>query len=338
MPPADRLPPGVSILIHTRNAAETLDRALASTAWADEHIVVDMRSEDRTRDLAAARGARVLDCSPHPCVDEVRNRFLDQAGHAWTLVLDSDEYLAEDAGPEVRRLIEEARDYDAVALPRFNYIAGRVMRSCGWYPDPQIRLFRTGTVRWQTGHHHPPRVLSGEDRILRLTPPDCLHLHHLNYRDFTSVIQRQLAYAVSDQYRPTEDAFAFHEYLAGAYQAFAQRHDRFEEGDFATALATIMAWDQVIRGLIHWDRLERRPRLQPAFSLPVLLHQPPPGQQERIDELTGALEAAHARRMEAESMLASLQSTRWCRLIQRLDRRFPRVMRALSAIARRVFG
>lgn len=163
---------GVTVIVHTRNSARTLPLLLRSTAWAHERIVVDMESSDGTAALAAQAGCRVLATAVVPRVDGIRNRYLDEARTEWILVLDSDEYLADDAAQEVHRLVTEAGTaVDAYALPRHNRIAGQWMKGSGWYPDWQIRLFRRGTVQWEDAHHRAPRVRSGASRLRVLQPP-----------------------------------------------------------------------------------------------------------------------------------------------------------------------
>ncbi len=258
----------LSCIIHTRNSAETLDKALDSVAWADDIIVVDMESTDSTRAIAAKYTQRILSTPIVPRVDGIRQQFLAEARHDWIFVLDSDEYLAADAAVNVTNLLEQHGDrYDAFAIPRFNYIAGQVMRGSGWYPAAQIRLFRKGTVRWPDANPQLPEVITG--RLLELEPPDCLHIHHRNYEDLRHFIQKQLDYALNDRYDSDPATFDFSSYIAKAYQNLAIHQDTEHDGDLSHALATVMAWDAVIRGLIHWDSLSPKPPLAMLTGLPV---------------------------------------------------------------------
>jgi glycosyltransferase involved in cell wall biosynthesis len=262
----------VSAVVHTRNSALTLKRTLDSVAWANEIIVVDMESDDGTRDIAAAANARILDVPLHPRVDGVRNHHLSKATHEWILVIDSDEYLASDAQLLINETIaEHGQAFDAFAIPRFNWFGDRLLRGSGWYPDHQIRLFRKGTVAWSDSTHRPPEVLTGNGRLQSLTPPGCLHIHHLNYVDLGHFISKQVAYACNDIYPGTASDFSFEEYVAEAFLEYRRRLDRENDGDYSVALATIMAWDKIIRGLIHWDRLGRTTELPDIFSLPIVL-------------------------------------------------------------------
>ena len=258
----------LSCIIHTRNSAETLGKALESVAWADEIIVVDMESTDSTRAIAANYTQRILSTPVVPRVDGIRQQFLAEARHDWILVLDSDEYLAADARVNVANLLEQYGDqYDAFAIPRFNYIAGQIMRGSGWYPASQIRLFRKGTVRWSDANHQTPEVITG--RLLELQPPACLHIHHRNYEDLRHFIRKQMDYALNDRYDPDPSAFDFSSYIAKAYENLATHQDTEQDGELSHALALIMAWDAVMRGLIHWDSLSPKPPLAMLTALPV---------------------------------------------------------------------
>lgn len=261
---------GITLITHTRNSAGTLPRLLATTGWLSERVVVDMASDDETRALAQAAGCRIVDAPVSDAVDAIRNDYLSEAKTDWTLVLDSDEALPDDAEKAVRALIRVyGATKDAFALPRFNYVAGQILRGSGWYPDHQIRLFRTGSVSWQAGHHRPPLVEGGEDRLHRVDPEGGLHIHHHNYASLAEVIEKQLHYALTDSYPDDAADFDFGDYIAEAYAEYARRFDPDSEGDLSAALATIMAWDKVVRGLLHWERLGRAPELPRSFALPV---------------------------------------------------------------------
>ena len=264
------MPAEISCIVHTRDSQATLERALSSVSFVDELIVVDMQSQDETLRIAARHKARILHADPAPRIDGVRNAFLGEASHPWTLVLDSDEYLAADAEQNLRELIERhGDDYDAFAIPRFNYMGGVPLMGGGRYPDFQIRLFRRGTVRWHDSNHEAPELQSGSGRLMRLTPPDCLHIHHPNYDNLREFMAKQLDYALNDTYATDPESFGFSEYIARAQEQLALRSEPQKDGDISHALALVMAWDAVMRGLIHWDRLEPKPALDYLNALPA---------------------------------------------------------------------
>ncbi|PWT88093.1 MAG: glycosyl transferase family 2 [Acidobacteria bacterium] len=254
----------ISAVVHTCNSEETLEKALQSIAWADETIVVDMQSVDRTLEIARNFTDRIFTAPKRPRVDGIRNEYNAKATNEWILVLDSDESLPADAKEEIEALIDKhGKRYDAFAIPRLNYIAGQIMKGTGWYPDHQIRLFRKETVQWQDAIHVPPEISTGKHKLYELVPPHCLHIHHFNYRDLRHFIQKQMEYALNQCYPPD---FDFARYIAEAHEQLA-REDRNLDGDLSHALSLLMACDSVVRGLIHWDSLQPRPPLGSGAEL-----------------------------------------------------------------------
>jgi len=260
----------LTVIVHTRDSEASLGAALDSVSWVDEIIVVDMQSQDSTVRIARESGAKILVQDVANRVDGIRNQYLDKGRNEWILVLDSDERLAADAPASVAAIIRnQGMEYDAFRIPRFNTIGGQVMRGRGWHPDPQLRLFRKGTVAWSDSHHQIPQVLTGDARLKILDIQDGLCIHHENYRDLGHFIEKQVRYALTDKYPDDPGDYAFGDYMAEAYKLLYFHNDPGNDGDQARALSLIMAWNSIIRGLIHWDRLNPRPELDLVPVMPV---------------------------------------------------------------------
>lgn len=160
-----------------RHVAECLD----SLSWADETVVFDSFSTDRTVEIAHGLGARVLQ---HRFVDYAaqRNAALEIVQAKWILFLDADERVTPDLADEIRIAIElEGKDARAGWwIPRHNYMLGHRMRGGGWYPDPQLRLLRREKAQYDTAHPvHEIVVLSGEAGMLENA------IIHYNYESVT---------------------------------------------------------------------------------------------------------------------------------------------------------
>lgn len=328
----------ITIITHTRNSAQHLPHMLATTAWADQRIIIDMASSDNSVALAEQAGCQILHTEVAPRVDAIRNQYLEHASNDWLLVLDSDEYLANDAPQAIAALIDGCdASIEAFSIPRFNYIGDTLLRSSGWYPDHQIRLFRKGCVRWADSNHRPPTVRGGRDALQVLEPPACLHIHHHNYRDLRELLSRQLNYALNDVYASDTAEFDYGDYVTRAYQTFAARHHPEDDGDLSTALATIMAWDAVIRGLIHWDQLDRQPSLEQAFALPVVPTTPTSLEIEaaQLRQRVAELEQTAEEYQRCAAELAVIKNTATWRLSRDLLGRFPRGTAWLARLFRR---
>lgn len=169
--PAIRL----SVILITHNESHHIAACLASVAFADEWIVVDSGSSDDTREIAQARGARVVTTHDWPGFGAQKNRALALAQGRWVLSIDADERVSEELAAQIRGVVERADDDDAVAgyeLSRLSSFCGQWMRHGDWYPDRVRRLFRRDRGRFSDDLVHERLVVQG--RVARL-PGELLH-------------------------------------------------------------------------------------------------------------------------------------------------------------------
>lgn len=159
----------LSVVIITRNAADTLERCLQSLRWADEWIIVDSQSQDGTQDICRAFGAKLIVTEDWPGFGPQKNRALDAATGDWVLSIDADEWVSAELGAELRAAMAGPAEVAAYALPRSSSFCGRTMRHSGWWPDYVIRLFRRGRARFSDDRVHE-RVLP-DGRVQKLKQP-----------------------------------------------------------------------------------------------------------------------------------------------------------------------
>src|SRR6185503_6907088 len=144
--------------------------ACESVAWADEVVVVDSNSTDRTRELAEACGARVI-TNAWPGFGAQKQFGVDQATHEWIFSLDADERVSDELRNSIQSLKELADGYE---VSRRTYYQGRWIRGGGWYPDRQLRLFKKRRGRWKQRHIHESVTMDPGARVERLQG-DLLH-------------------------------------------------------------------------------------------------------------------------------------------------------------------
>jgi len=142
----------LSAVVITRNAANQLEPCLASVAFADEIVVVDSGSEDATREIAAARGARVLE---HDWLGygPQKQFAVDAATHDWVLCIDADERVSDALAASIREALE-ARAAPVYRMARRNRFLGRWLAHGEGYPDWSPRLFDRRTARWSDDPVH----------------------------------------------------------------------------------------------------------------------------------------------------------------------------------------
>jgi glycosyltransferase involved in cell wall biosynthesis len=180
----------LSVAMIAMNEEANLPRTLESVRWADEIIVVDSGSKDRTLEIAQSFGAKTSyhDFGGH---GEQKNVALDLCTSDWILLLDADEVLTPGLQDEIREVLacEDGREpqYGAYWIPRLNFIFGRWMRHGGFYPDRKLRLFKRGSARLSEGvgpHSTPlfdgPRGKLRHDMLHYAYPDMNIYLEHMN--------------------------------------------------------------------------------------------------------------------------------------------------------------
>jgi glycosyltransferase involved in cell wall biosynthesis len=167
-PVTDEQPARVSAVVLTLNEEGNIERCLASLSWADEVVVVDSGSTDRTVPLAAAAGAKVIEHRQQGPfrISEQRNWALEEAGLTgdWILFLDADEEVTDELAAEIQQRCAASGKPDAYQLAPKYLFRGRWMRRCMRFPAWHDRLLRRGRVTFAGGvwEHFTPVTNCGQ--------------------------------------------------------------------------------------------------------------------------------------------------------------------------------
>ena len=148
--------PLLSVAIITLNEEQNLPRTLASLVFADEIVIVDSGSTDRTLEIAASFHARVFSQEWLGFAAQ-KNFAIQQCSGDWVLSLDADEELSPKLQSQMRALLPTNPPADAYFLNRRNLFLGRWMKHGGYYPDPKLRLFRRAAVNFAHAPHFEDR-------------------------------------------------------------------------------------------------------------------------------------------------------------------------------------
>src|SRR5580692_11225039 len=155
----------LSVCLITLNEEENLPRALNSVQGiADEVVVVDCGSTDRTAEIARERGAKVV-IRPWTNFAEQKNAAAGAASHEWILSLDADEELS----PELRDALlawkKEVPNFSVYEFSRRTWYLGAWVKHTGWYPDLQRRLFRRDAAQFSGIIHEALRFEGKPGRL-----------------------------------------------------------------------------------------------------------------------------------------------------------------------------
>jgi glycosyltransferase involved in cell wall biosynthesis len=133
--------PMLSVAIITKNEEANIARTLASVQFADEIIVLDSASTDRTVEIAKLCNAIVYD-EPWKGFSGSKNSAIEKCTGTWILSLDADEELSPELQQQIKTLLPTNPPVDAYYIRRRNLFLGRWIKHGGFYPDPKLRLFR----------------------------------------------------------------------------------------------------------------------------------------------------------------------------------------------------
>lgn len=177
----------------TLNEALNIEYCLRSMySWCDELVVVDMLSDDATRQLALRYTDVVLN---HPRIVDfgaARQVGFDAATGDWILSLDADEVVTPELARWIRNFVDSDPPYDVALMPRVNVFLGRWLRSTPWWPG-KPRLFRKGAVLVTTELHHPLVPKPGA-RIAKLPKRPQLSVWHFTRLSLEDIMTKTNRY------------------------------------------------------------------------------------------------------------------------------------------------
>jgi len=179
---------GLSVTIITRNEEERIRRCLEGVSWAQEIVVVDAESTDRTVEIVRAFTPKVF-VRPWPGFSAQKNFAIAQATQPWILALDADEWVSPELREEIQAVLEADGPLDGYYIPRKSFFLGRWIRHGTWFPDYQLRLFRRGRGAFQARSVHEAVEVKGRLGYLK-TP-----LLHFSYHGIGDFVQRSNLYS-----------------------------------------------------------------------------------------------------------------------------------------------
>jgi glycosyltransferase involved in cell wall biosynthesis len=171
----------LSVVLVTMNEERCVRTCLESFAWADELIVIDSGSTDRTVEICREFTDKIL-ITDWPGPGAQRNRAIDMATGDWILAIDADEWVTPELKAEIQAVLSDPGDNVAFEMPRLSSYCGRYMRHSGWWPDRVVRLFKRGYARFSDDLIHQHLIVRGGTGRLKN------HLMHESFTDMEEVL------------------------------------------------------------------------------------------------------------------------------------------------------
>lgn len=245
----------ISVVINTLNDESSIKHLLETVKWADEIIVCDMHSADKTAEIARNLGAKVIFHKELNYVEPARNFAVSKASNDWVLVADPDEEIPPSLAERLRQIATSMKQIDYVRIPRKNLIFGHLMRYCGWWPDYNIRFFKKGKVKWGDQIHRPPEVFG---QGLDLAAKDEYAIIHYHYTSISQFITRMDRYTgiQANELAKAGYTFEWKDIFEKPLNEFLSRffaNQGYKDGLYGLALSLLQAFSFLVVYLKLWE-------------------------------------------------------------------------------------
>lgn len=181
----------LSVTILTKNEDRQIRNCLESVRWADEIVIIDDESSDRTLEICRAYTDRIFIRKMSDGFSKQRAYSFQQAGGDWILIMDADQTVSEGLKEEILGILKNGSDCDGFRIPRPTSYLGKWIRYCGWRPEVLL-LFRKNKAIMNGKMVHEDVVVKGKIGRLRNEI-----LHH-NYASLSEHFRRMELYTLYD--------------------------------------------------------------------------------------------------------------------------------------------
>lgn len=258
--------PRLTALVTSYNEEANILDCLQSVRFADETLLVDSFSTDRTLEIARAiPGVRILQREYRGSASQ-KNWAMDQIETPWILIVDADERVPPGLAEEILHVLESGPRADTYYLRRENIMVDKVIRHSGWSTDRVVRLIRKGSARYPNRRVHADIPPAGPAPVL--SQP----LRHVTFRSFDHYLEKLHRYAVwgaADLYRQGRHASPVQLTLRPAWRFLRMYvfQAGFLDGKHGLVLCGLQAYSVFLKWARVWE-FERLRRLGLPIPLP----------------------------------------------------------------------
>lgn len=181
----------ISVTIITKNEEANIERCLKSVLWADEIIVIDAESTDKTAEIARSLHAKVQ-IKPWMGFAKQKEYAVHQASHEWVFSIDADEEVTDGLKNEILATVRSEAPLNGYEVPRKSFFLGKWIRYGGWYPGYQLRLFKKSKTAMNHRPVHEGFLTEGMVGIL------ISDLNHYTYHSLHQYLEKMNDYSSLD--------------------------------------------------------------------------------------------------------------------------------------------
>jgi len=252
----------ISVVINTLNNEEEVSRAISSVkGLADEVVVCDMESSDRTSEIAKKLGAKVCSHKKERYVELVRNFMVSKVEDGersrtnWILILDPDEEITSKLSSKLKEIIKHPQA-DYFRIPRKNIIFGKWIKHTNWWPDYNVRFFKKGFVSWNEVIHSVPMT---QGKGIDLPEKEEYAIIHKSYKTISNYFEKILRYtdAQRDNLLNAGYVFSWKDLVKKPLAEFLSRYfasEGYKDGVHGLALSLLQSFSELTLYLKVWEK------------------------------------------------------------------------------------
>ncbi len=268
----------LSVVISAYNEEAKIKDCLESVNWADEIILIDNSSTDKTVEIAKKYTSKIFTRPNNPMLNVNKNYGFSKASGNWILSLDADERVTPQLREEIGNLSRLTLDSAAAGkfeignsnvvgywIPRKNIIFGKWMQHTGWYPDYQLRLFKKEIGKFPEEHVHEMVHVEGETE----------HLHepllHYNFETIDQFLRKHLTiYSTNEAEQIIKNGYSFHylDAIRFPLKEFLSRffaREGYKDGLHGLIISMLMGFYHFVIFIKIWEKQGFKEHESPQF-------------------------------------------------------------------------
>jgi len=253
----------ITALIPCRNEEDNIAGCLESVLWADEVLLVDSFSTDKTLDIAQRYPVRIVQ---HEYINSAaqKNWAIPRVKHEWVLIVDADERVTPRLKEEIIQILENGTSYYGFRIFRLNHFMGKPVYHCGWDKDDVIRFFRRDYGRYEERQVHADMIISGGP--VGVLKGKLLHYTFRSFDQYMKKFDRYTCWAAKDRDKVTGKVEWYHLTLRPLFRFIKQYILKrgFLDGKHGLIICILASFSVFLKYAKLWEiQLERKEEKTP---------------------------------------------------------------------------
>lgn len=244
----------ISVVIHTKNEEKNIKDCIDSVKkFANEIIVADMNSTDKTVRIAEKENAIVINVPEYGFADPARNTALSKATKDWVFVLDADERLTPKLITTIKKIIA-SDTCDVVSFPRKNIMFDKWIKHGLRWPDYQVRLFKNGFANWSDNIHDPAHYAG---ILYNLPSKESNAIIHYHSDSIRYLMDKTYLQASLERFYDNDKDLSIETVYSRMENEFPWRfyeHEGYKDGMHGIVVNKFMQFYRFLEFAMYWER------------------------------------------------------------------------------------